>query len=168
MPERQPVLAAFAEHLPGEMVDEQAFYLLVQHLMVTIGGTAAAELLGHAGRQTADYLLVHRIPYPFQRIIKPLPPRVGLWLLLQAIRQHAWTFVGSGTFRFVCLNPTRPPTLDLTYAPTVPVLASHFYGGTFARLFAVLINPHSNLEPQIEHEHDGNGAGYLRFRYTLR
>lgn len=149
----------WAAHLPEEMIDEAAFHTLVQALVAQVGAEQTAQILHDAGQRTADYLLAHRIPRFFQRLVRMLPRRVGLWLLLQAITQHAWTFVGSGQFRF---RVSQQPTLQLriTY-PSVPVVAS-FYGGTFTRLIHALIDQRAMVSASTSQD-----TGSIDCLYTL-
>lgn len=58
-------------------------------------------LLREAGQGTADYILAHRIPRFAQLVLKLLPSPLAARFLARAIAQHAWTFVGSGTFRAI-------------------------------------------------------------------
>jgi divinyl protochlorophyllide a 8-vinyl-reductase len=136
--------AHLVEELPSEMIDEADFHRLVQMLVVQTGSSETGVVLREAGQRTAHYLLQHRIPRLFQRLVRILPCRMGMWLLLWAISKHAWTFAGSGQFRFVV---DHDPTISLTINyPSVETVA-HFYGGTFSVLLQTLINP--QIEVQI-------------------
>ncbi|NJO85258.1 MAG: bacteriochlorophyll 4-vinyl reductase [Blastochloris sp.] len=134
--------AHLVDALPSEMIDEAAFHTLVQMLVVQMGSAPTGHILHDAGQRTAHYLLLHRIPRFFQRLVGWLPRRAGLWLLLTAIGKHAWTFAGSGQFRFVV---QQQPTIYLTIQhPTVQPVA-HFYGGTFGVLVQTLIDPQTTV-----------------------
>lgn len=147
------------EQLPTEMVPESEFHVLVQALASQIGAEQVVRILDDAGQRTADYLLTHRIPRFFQRLVRVLPRRIGLWLLLKAISQHAWTFVGSGQFRFAV---THHPTLQLkvTY-PSVSPVAS-FYGGTFTHLIHTLIDQRATVQTSTSQD-----TGGILCLYTL-
>lgn len=162
-----PALLALLDELPAEMVDEQTFHALVHHLVAQVGDDQTARILERSGQQTADYLLAHRIPRPFQALVKPLPPRPGMWLLLTAIKQHAWTFVGSGQFTATCLRRDQPPTLALRLIPTAAPVVAHFFGGTFTRLLQVLIAPHTSVTVETLHEHNQNPDS-LYCRYVVQ
>jgi divinyl protochlorophyllide a 8-vinyl-reductase len=135
--------AHLVQELPSEMIDEADFHRLVQMLVVQTGSSEAGVILREAGQRTAHYLLQHRIPWLFQRLVRILPRRVGLWLLLWAISKHAWTFVGSGQFRFV-VNHEPSIYLAISY-PSVETVA-HFYGGTFSVLVQTLIDQQTDVQ----------------------
>ncbi len=151
--------ASLIEHLPAEMVDEAEFHALVQMLVAQLGPTEAAQVLYEAGQRTARYLLQHRIPRLFQHLVRLLPRRSALWLLLRAISFNAWTFVGSGRFDFVV---HRHPSISVRVNyPTVSSVAS-FYGGTFAHLIQVLIDPRTTMQTSTSYS-----AGGIDCTYTL-
>jgi bacteriochlorophyll 4-vinyl reductase len=78
---------------------------------------------------------------------------------MSAIGQHAWTFVGSGQFRFVVRH--QPTIYVVVSYPSVPSVAS-FYGGTFTQLIQVLIDPAATV-----HVSASDDAGTLDCRYQL-
>lgn len=131
------------DHLPTEMVDEKAFTDLVAALVAELGIEQAQAVLARSGQLTALYLLQHRIPLFFQRLLQILPRHVALALLLFVISKHAWTFVGSGAFRYQLGRTTR-----LTVASNIrPVAAVYgFYGGTFEHLVHALIDPNAAMQ----------------------
>lgn len=122
--------------LPTTMVAEQAFAGLVVALADQLGVAEAHKILWRAGQLTAGYLLQHRIPRPFQWLLRPLPHRSALQLLLLAVGKHAWTFVGSGQFSYVVGKTPELTVLTRLY-PGEAVCG--FYGGTFDHLIHVLI-----------------------------
>ena len=134
------------EALPETMVPETLFHALVAELEQQLGPALTADMLEQAGKQTADYLLAHRIPRPFQAVVRPLPKRAGLWLFLVAIKQHAWTFAGSGSFSTTGILSAPTPTLHLSLPPIARAPVAAFYAGTFRRLFQVLITPACQVE----------------------
>lgn len=149
------ILGADHAHLIGadlqEMVDERRVIALVQRLADTIGVDAARDVLWRSGELTAAYLLAHRIPGPFQKLLKPLPPRPALRLLLWAIAQHAWTFAGSGEFKYQVGNRQRNETqLTVRSSLNPAAAASGFYGGTFNRLVHELIDTEASITTSVE------------------
>lgn len=126
-----------------EMVDEQAFAALVTALANQLGPDQAHRVLQRSGQLTAVYLLQHRIPRPFQWLLRPLPHRLALKLLLAAISRHAWTFVGSGSFRYD-VGQTSQLTVTTHIRPAEAICG--FYGGTFAHLIRVLIDGRAQME----------------------
>lgn len=129
--------------LPAEMIDEQEFIELIQALRGQIGVEAMGALLARAGAYTGDYILAHRIPRPAQIVLRLLPPRPALSLLLRAIKQHAWTFVGSGQFSYWRDRTMRLQIVNCVECRDVqaagPICA--FYQGAFERLIRVLVKP---------------------------
>jgi divinyl protochlorophyllide a 8-vinyl-reductase len=146
------------DHAPTTMVDEADFHTLVHALVVQSGSSATSRVLQIAGQHTADYLLAHRIPRPFQRLVRLLPRRAGLWLLLKAISFHAWTFVGSGQFRFAVAGHPAIHVV-VTHPTAYPVV--HFYGGTFGHLLRVLIDPQTTLHTGIMQAMHGIDCMYI-------
>lgn len=134
-------------HQPvAEMVDEQLFAALVQTLVNQLGVDQAHQILQSSGQLTADYLLHHRIPRPFQMLLGLLPHRLALKLLLAAIGRHAWTFAGSGSFHYTV---GRRSQLVVT-SPIQPAEAvCGFYGGTFDHLIRVLIDAEARLNTTV-------------------
>lgn len=132
---------------PETMVDEREFARLVRALSAELGVQDARGVLQQAGLYTADYLLAHRIPGFFQVILRALPPRPALRLLLGAIRQHAWTFIGSGTFDY---DLADVPVLTVTCSIQPGEAACGFYAGTFLHLFQTLIHKQADLIIETE------------------
>ena len=83
---------------PEHMVAEADVTRLYTSLPAQLGPRLAAEVSGQAGWLTGDYLLANRIPWPVQALLRLLPAPLAARVLVAAIRQHAWTFVGSGRF----------------------------------------------------------------------
>lgn len=101
----------------------------------------APDLATQAGEATADYILAHRIPKPVQSVLKVLPRHISANLLSRAIAAHAWTFVGSGTFRV-----RSPWVFEIIDNPMVEGEVSdeplcHWHAAVFQRLYNVLIDP---------------------------
>lgn len=132
------------EHPPEDMVDERRFAALVTTLVRELGEARAERVLVRSGSLTADYLMANRIPQPFQWLVRRLPRDLGLRLLLGAIASHAWTFAGSGRFRYDLRGDGRVE-LEIEDCPACRGLVTEqpvcgFYAGTFERLFRRLID----------------------------
>lgn len=154
--------AQWIDYPPSEMVSEQEFFDLIQVVIEQLGTDQARTILRQSGQRTAHYLLAHRIPGPFQRLVRILPRGIGLTALLLAIRKSAWTFVGSGQFRFV--GGHQPRIIISNRQPDQhvhPELCS-FYAGTFETLFQVLIDASTAVT-----EVDCRGDGETRCAYAI-
>ena len=92
-------LVDMLDHPPADMVDQAsaaALHCAVARLLPDDRAMATAR---DAGCRTADYILAHRIPARAQTVLRLLPAGLAAPILLRAIRQHAWTFAGSGQVR---------------------------------------------------------------------
>ncbi|MCX8100612.1 MAG: bacteriochlorophyll 4-vinyl reductase [Geminicoccaceae bacterium] len=118
--------------------------------LIELAGLASARnIAADAGRRTAAYLLAHRIPRFFQRLLAVLPRPLRQRLLLATIARHAWTFTGGGSFR---LEPGAPPGLVIDPCPLCPDrgrdgLGCVYYAATFDALLRRLVDPRTNVEP---------------------
>lgn len=114
-----------------------------------MGALVIAE---EAGARTADYIIANRIPRAACWLLRRLPAALAAPLLMAAIRKHAWTFVGAGTFspagawRFTidraAASDTLPPAESLF----------HWYAAVFTRLYRALVAPDSTCrmcEPDV-------------------
>lgn len=139
------------DHEPEHMVDEREFATLVRAMVDEVGVVQSRNYLYRSGELTAAYLLKHRIPVPFQHLLRVtlIPRRAALWLLLFAISKHAWTFVGSGTFTYTVGQPSEL-MVESAIHPTDA--ASGFYGGTFAFLIHTLIDAHAEMHTRVSGE----------------
>lgn len=101
----------------------------------------APRLAARAGRETANYILAHRIPRPVQWMLKALPKGPSARLLSRAIAQHAWTFVGSG--RFYVRDPWCFEIEDnpLIRGETSTDCLCHWHVAVFERLYQSLVAP---------------------------
>lgn len=147
--------AHLIDRLPSAMIDEQEFHALVWALVEQLGPAQTQQILRRSGQLTALYLLQHRIPKPFQWLLKVLPRRVGLTLLLTAISKHAWTFAGSGQFSFTV---GKVPRLTITRVVQSSEAISGFYAGTFEQLLQTLIDARSQVQEQDRPA--GSGAAW--------
>lgn len=112
--------AALPEVLPPGMIPEAWFVRAVAALRARLPWTEAEAVLATSGRYTADYVRAHRIPRLFRALLALLPARLAVPALLAAIRRHAWTFAGAGTFS---VEGGFPGTLVLDGCPTCRALA---------------------------------------------
>ncbi len=118
-------------------------------LQEVIGPQIARSLAAEAGRRTAAYLVGHRIPRLFQRLLARLPTRLRRPLLLAAIARHAWTFTGGGRFAIL---PGSSPGLSIEPCPLCPDsgrdgLGCVYYAATFEALLQSLVDPRTRVEP---------------------
>ncbi len=135
-------LTAYLERPPASMVPEADVARLHRLLRDALPGETARKISIDAGRRTGDYLLAHRIPRGVQRVLRCVPPQLASRVLLAAIRRHAWTFAGSGTF---AATVAPQPRLTITGNPlcrelqaSVPVCT--YYAATFEHLFRALVH----------------------------
>jgi divinyl protochlorophyllide a 8-vinyl-reductase len=80
---------------PADMVsadDVNAFNAAIARLLPMADARA---VLDEAGARTGDYIMANRIPALAQIVLRLLPARLSLRLLLKAVTQHAWTFAGA-------------------------------------------------------------------------
>lgn len=147
-------------NLPSEMVEESKFHTLVKALQKEIGDKATAGILKESGERTAKYLLKVRIPGPFQTIVKLLPAGLAFKIFLFAISKNAWTFAGSGEFRYG--SKPEPNIMVKVTFPSHPVVGN-FYLGTFTALLRELVNPKTDIKADIRQE-----GSAIRCNYRCR
>jgi len=135
-----------ASDLPTSMVQEMNFHNLVKGLKPQIGEEELADVLFNAGAGTAEYLLRVRIPGFFQELVKILPQKPALQLLLFAIgKAGAWTFRGSGEYYTEDVKDGIDIHVSVVY-PSLP-LVSNFYRGVFDYLIHTLVDPNLPVVP---------------------
>lgn len=144
-------------NMPTEMVSEAEFHALVDAILAAIGEQDTAGVLKDSGQRTADYLLKNRIPGIFQWLVRRMPERLGMKLLLFAISKNAWTFAGSGAFSFA-VGESMAIRVRVRF-PSEPVVA-YFYGGTFDKLLCTLINPKVAIAIEAHSDQDGIDCFY--------
>ncbi len=149
--------------LPTEMIDEREPQALIKALVELVGPRLATTILRDAGHRTGDYLLANRIPRIAQWVMRALPRRVGLRLLLGAMQKNAWTFAGSG--RFVVRHGTGTPELLFESCAMCrdmhePQSMCDFYAGTFERLIRVCVARYAGV---LEVECMSKGDAHCRF-----
>jgi len=118
-------------------------------LQEVVGPEATRSFAAEAGRRTAAYLLGHRIPGPFRRLLARLPTRLRQPLLLAVIIRHAWTLTGGGRFALLQSAPSR---LSIEPCPLCPAcgrdgLGCVCYAATFEALLRDLVDPRTGVEP---------------------
>jgi divinyl protochlorophyllide a 8-vinyl-reductase len=97
------------------LVPEAWFVRLVDALRDELPPPRAEAILARAGTWTAAYVAERRVPKAFRQLLGWLPPRLGLPLLLEAFRRHAWTFAGSGRY---AVHGRYPGRIALEGSPT--------------------------------------------------
>jgi divinyl protochlorophyllide a 8-vinyl-reductase len=110
-----PTRAQLPQSWPDGMIPEVWFVRLVHALRATLPADRAEAILRQSGTYTADYVGQHRIPALFRGLLRLLPARLGIPLLLTAFRRHAWTFAGGGRFQ---AEGAFPGTIVLAGCPT--------------------------------------------------
>jgi divinyl protochlorophyllide a 8-vinyl-reductase len=169
----------FLVELPERMVVESSVTSLYTSLPTQLGPLLAAEVSGHAGWLTGDYLLANRIPKPVQVLLHVLPASLAARVLVAAIRRNAWTFVGSGRFEAaaVCATQTdtvvrhgRRPRLNLR-VEGCPICAGSlqatpactYYAAAFESLFVALVHRRAQVREVACH---ALGAAACTFEVT--
>lgn len=145
---------------PTHMVDEARFIRLVNGIATQRGKAVCERVLRRSGGYVGDYILENRIPSFFQRLLGWLPRRISLRVLLMAISRHAWTFVGSGDFRFQYEDSM---ILRIACGSTHNDAVASFYEGAFERLIQALIDPGARVARLPSQQ-----AGSLVFRYVVQ
>jgi divinyl protochlorophyllide a 8-vinyl-reductase len=147
--------------MPERMVDEQEANAFARAILGELGPLGQV-VLHRAGHRTARYLLANRIPKPAQVVIRLLPARAGLSVLLGAVGRHSWTFAGSGDFAYG-LDPT--PWVSVIRCPMCRGVHAkgptcHFYAGTFEGLLQALIHRRAQV---VETHCEAMGEDRCRF-----
>lgn len=131
--------AAVPRTFPDGLVPESWFIHLIEAVRTTLPPPEAERILRRSGALTGAYVAENRIPRPFRVVLRVLPARWALPLLVWAFRRHAWTFAGSGRFR---AEGRYPGTLVLEDAPTCriagpPDASGCWYESAFQTLLAL-------------------------------
>ncbi len=132
--------AGFGELLdrpPTQMIDERVPAALFAALWQNLPDASATRIAKAAGQRTADYILANRMPRAVQIVLRRLPAGIAAPILLAAINENAWTFVGSGTCR------TRPGQLAIIEISNNPIAMPDcvWHQAVFERLFRELVSP---------------------------
>jgi divinyl protochlorophyllide a 8-vinyl-reductase len=160
-------LAARLATPPRAMVAEAEVSALHAALRAILPSAEAYAIAADAGRRTAAYLLVHRIPRAMRVVLPRLPPRLSARLLLGAIGRHAWTFAGSGRFEVAGRAPTR---FSITGNPMARGIATSqpacaYCAATFEGLFRALVHPATEVR-EIACEATGDPCCLFEARWT--
>jgi divinyl protochlorophyllide a 8-vinyl-reductase len=148
---------------PTVMVPEDDFAALYGALFDAVAVADAHAVAARAGMLTGDYLLARRVPRVLQWLLPLLPPAWSATILARAIRRHAWTFTGSGTFDFRRAGTGMQLTVHGSPACRrlqVDDPACSYFAATFARVFSgVLGRPVEAIERSCA----ATGADCCRF-----
>lgn len=144
-----------------QMIPEERFVRLVAALRDELPLAASARILARSGSLTAEYVASHRIPAFFRGLLRLLPPRLSLPLLLAAFRQHAWTFAGRSNF---VAAGAYPGEIVLDDAPTCrdgygETMTGEYYAAAFEGLLSLACAGVHVVEVQCR----SNGAGACHF-----
>lgn len=120
---------------PTEMVDQRLPADLFATLFERLTPAQAEAIAQEAGIRTADYILENRLPIKVRRLLEVLPPVLAVPMLLNAIKRHAWTFVGTGTFS---ADAHRRPQIEIADNP-MPMPGAVWHCAVFERLFRRLV-----------------------------
>ncbi len=99
-----------------------------------------------AARRTADYIIANRIPSMAVRLLQALPPALSGALLMRAIRQHAWTFIGAGRIRFSSAWEFEIDRSGADDPILLPESLLQWYAGVFEGLYRRLVSPGCRCE----------------------
>lgn len=123
----------------GDAMIAEADALRLHHALAALHPDEAEAIVMEAGEGTADYIIVHRIPWAAAWALRRLPAPIAARLLMKAIAGHAWTFIGAGTFTVTGpwhFTIDRAAAGDAGGAPPTLFL---WYAAVFARLYATLV-----------------------------
>lgn len=156
-------LARHLEDLPTEMVDERDVIALHRVGRQRYGLEDFADIARLAGELTGDYILANRIPRPVQRLLRPLPAVLAAPVLVRAISAHAWTFVGSGRFRYERRRGGLRLTIEdspLARGESTDRPVCDYYSATFECIFKALVSPKTRV---VESCCAATGAPHCQF-----
>ncbi|MFC3614204.1 bacteriochlorophyll 4-vinyl reductase [Lutimaribacter marinistellae] len=128
-------LDAFRDVPPDGMVAEESASRLLR-AVAAMPSTQADEILHRAGFLTGRYILDNRIPAAACVALPLLPKALSARLLLKAIRNHAWTFAGSG---LVSVS-TRPELTLSIEANPLATAGCPWHCSVFEALFRRLVH----------------------------
>ena len=152
-------------YAPDELVDERRFAALVSAMLARLGEARTGAVMWRSGTLAADALLAERIPPPFQWIVRRLSHPLGMRVLLDAVASHAWTFVGSGAFRYE-QREDGATELEIAGCPACRGLTTMaplcgFYAASFERLFRRLLDDRMRVREVACHACGGSGCRLL-------
>lgn len=126
------------EEPPSVMVPEALVREVHAALVRVLPPRDAAMLLQEAGHRTGIYILANRIPGPARWLLPRLPARLAARLLVGAIARHAWTFCGTGAFRY---RMGRQLDLAVMANPLAVAPGDPWHRAVFETLFRHLVSP---------------------------
>jgi divinyl protochlorophyllide a 8-vinyl-reductase len=152
---------------PEKMVPDDDVATLHKVLHEHLGHERAVRVGAEAGRLTGLYLLANRIPPLAQSILRRMPRRLALRVLMRAIGGHAWTFAGAGRFDWR-MSPAGA-TLSIAGGPVSRYIvadgpACAYYAATFTTIFAAIIDRNVRVE---EVACEASGASACVFEVAL-
>ncbi len=153
--------------LPPGMIPETWFLQLIRAVRAELPADRAEAVLRQSGAGTAAYVSTNRIPAVIRGVLRVLPTRVALSLLLKAISQHAWTFAGAGRFS---VEGRYPFLLRLDDCPTCrpeTALGATRSGAWYEAAFEGLLRLAAPRVSVHEVECRAAGATTCRFRLAL-
>ena len=158
-------LAGLPQAPAAGMVPETQFLSLLAALRRSLDEQVARRVLILAGQKTGDYVAANRIPVAVRGLLRVLPPRAGIPMLLKAFQRNAWTFAGRSSFE---VTGGFPGDLLLDDAPTCRLIGSArptggYYEAAFQRLLS-LTRPGVTV---TETDCRSVGASRCRFRVQL-
>ena len=125
-------------HPPAEMVEESTVIRLFRAVEQKLPCREAQHLLQEAGNRTGQYILKNRIPAVARYLLPILPRRMALAILLKAMKRNAWTFAGSGHFRYE-LEPRI--CMEIENNPLVLTFGCPWHTAVFNTLIGALVRP---------------------------
>lgn len=137
-------LGHFLDRPPQQMIDERDVIELHRAGLRLYGEVGFAPITLLAGELTGDYLLANRIPLAAQRLLRPLPASLSGQALVRAIGAHAWTFVGSGSFRFQSRQGGLLLIIEdspLARGRSADAPLCGYFASTFERVFRAIVSP---------------------------
>ena len=163
--DRLAEIADLPEREPATMVPEAWFVRLVAALRRELPAARAERVLAHSGAATARYVASNRIPSFLRALLRVLPARLAIPLLLAAFRRHAWTFAGQSRFE---VHGRYPGSIVLDDAPTCrhgkhPDRSGSYYEAAFEGLLS-LASPRVRV---TEVDCRASGAPACRFLISL-
>ena len=133
--------ADLLEERPTAMLNEAIPKALFDVLFRILPVDEARAVAARAGHLTGLYILENRIPGFARVILKLLPARLAAPMLLKAIKQHAWTFAGSGQ---CSTGAGRAPHISIRRNPVaMPECVGH--RRVLETLFQALVSPKAQI-----------------------
>ena len=142
---------------PEEMIAEQDAARVHAALSDLVDPDRACAFVREAGMRTGDYILANRIPKTARMLLRLMPAPIAAKLLVEAISSHAWTFAGSGRFRY---ELSRPVLLEIADNPLADQHGCVWHAAVFQRLFQSLVRAETSVR---EIACSRSGAAVCRF-----